>query len=81
MFILRLLVALPPRHKLLLEPEEDPHKQLKAFFTRCKEHALQYGVKDHLDRWWKSLEVNPREQIGDMVFNFFDEISDNHLGG
>ena len=28
-------------------------------------------MKDHLDRWWKRLEVNPREQNGDMVFNFF----------
>ena len=62
--------------KNLTYSEGDPHKQLNAFFTSDKKHALAYGVNDHLDHWWKRLVVNLWEQIGDTFVNFFNE----HLG-
>ena len=62
--------------KNLTYSEGDPHKQLNAFFTNGKKHALAYGVNDHLDHWWKRLVVNLWEQIGDTFVNFFNE----HLG-
>ena len=76
-FILRLcLLALPPCLELFLDPEKVPHELLKGFFTGGEEHSLQYRVKECLHRWWKRLEVDPREPIRD----FFDDVSDNHLG-
>ena len=63
--------------KNLTYSEGDPHEQLRAFFTSGKKHALAYGVNDHLDCWWKRLEVNSGEQIKDTFVNFFNE----HLGG
>ena len=76
-FILRVcLLALPPCLELSLDPEKAPHELLKGFFTGGEEHSLQYRVKECLHRWWKRLEVDPREPIRD----FFDDVSDNHLG-
>ena len=63
--------------KNLTYSEGDPHEQLKAFFINGKKHALAYDVNGHLDRWWKRLEVNPGEQIGNTFVNFFNE----YLGG
>ena len=76
LFFIVCLLALPPRLELSLDPEKDPHELLKGFFTGGEEHSLQYRVKECLHRWWKRLEVDPREPIRD----FFDNVSDNHLG-